>query len=295
MGPATRPRTAACACRRASRSASSPTCSTACRSTWRSLRAIVPLDRARIRAVLFDVDGTLRNTDDELVARLAALLRPLERVLPQADARRAARRVVMGLETPTQRGLQALDWAGVDRPAYALVTRLGTMRGRQPTQAIAGVVEMLHELHSQIPIAIVSAGPKSAVERFLGEHGLDQLFATVATGLTCRRTKPHPDPINWVARSSASTLRSACLWATPASTSPLRPVPARKASACSAASASELSSSVRAPMRSSPRRRRCPACSEPVATLRYDLHPAGAFPDRSATRPLSSVGRAPPW
>ena len=160
----------------------------------------MPLDRARIRAVLFDVDGTLRNTDDELVARLAALLRPLERVLPQADARRAARRVVMGLETPTQRGLQALDWAGVDRPAYALVTRLGTMRGRPPTQAIAGVVEMLHELHSQIPIAIVSAGPKSALERFLGEHGLDPLFATVATGLTCRRTKPHPDPINWVAR-----------------------------------------------------------------------------------------------
>lgn len=160
----------------------------------------MPLDRARIRAVLFDVDGTLRNTDDELVARLAALLRPLERVLPQADARRAARRVVMGLETPTQRGLQALDWAGVDRPAYALVTRLGTMRRHPPTQAIAGVVEMLHELHPQIPIAIVSAGPKSAVERFLGEHGLDPLFATVATGLTCRRTKPHPDPINWVAR-----------------------------------------------------------------------------------------------
>ena len=158
------------------------------------------LDHARIRAVLFDVDGTLRNTDDELVARLTLLLRPFQRALPRGDARRSARRLVMGLERPTQRCLQALDWSGADRPVYSVATRLGELRSRRSTEPIPGVVEMLHELHPRFPLAIVSAGPHAAVDRFLAEHGLADRFSTVVTGLTCRRTKPHPEPIEWAAR-----------------------------------------------------------------------------------------------
>jgi len=54
------------------------------------------IDLPRVRAVLFDFDGTLSDTDDAYVARMARLLRFLKE--PQRG--RAARRLVMEMEAP---------------------------------------------------------------------------------------------------------------------------------------------------------------------------------------------------
>ena len=42
----------------------------------RGLRSSMPLDLARIHAICFDVDGTLRDTDDQFVQCLEGWLRP---------------------------------------------------------------------------------------------------------------------------------------------------------------------------------------------------------------------------
>lgn len=61
------------------------------------------LDLSRVRALCFDVDGTLADTDDHLVAQLAAVL---DRVLLVScrRAERMARQVVMASETPVNAG-----------------------------------------------------------------------------------------------------------------------------------------------------------------------------------------------
>lgn len=161
----------------------------------------MPLDHARIRALLFDIDGTLRDTDDELVDRVASMLRPFGRALPANDPKRAARRFVMRVESPVQRCLGVVDRTGIDRHAHALVTRWASLRGAREMRLIDGVREMLAELGPRYELAVVSAGPRGAVERFLRQHDLSDVFSAVATGLTCRHTKPAPDPVLWAART----------------------------------------------------------------------------------------------
>ena len=54
----------------------------------------MPLDPTRIRAICFDVDGTLSDTDDQLVGRIAAFLGRLP-LLSGGSAELLARRIVM--------------------------------------------------------------------------------------------------------------------------------------------------------------------------------------------------------
>jgi FMN phosphatase YigB (HAD superfamily) len=51
----------------------------------------MPLDLARIRALCFDVDGTIADTDDHLVAQLAACSAGAGRQRPARRARWRAR------------------------------------------------------------------------------------------------------------------------------------------------------------------------------------------------------------
>ena len=57
----------------------------------------MPLDLSRIRALCFDVDGTLSDTDDQWVDRFARLLNPVSRLFPGREVRPFCRWTVMGI------------------------------------------------------------------------------------------------------------------------------------------------------------------------------------------------------
>jgi FMN phosphatase YigB (HAD superfamily) len=53
--------------------------------------AAKPLDRARIRALIFDVDGTLADTDDNMAYKIEGPLKPLHGLLKPGPAQRFSR------------------------------------------------------------------------------------------------------------------------------------------------------------------------------------------------------------
>jgi phosphoglycolate phosphatase-like HAD superfamily hydrolase len=163
----------------------------------------LPLDISRVRAVCFDVDGTLRNTDDQYVEKLAGILRWAKAFFPRWDERKAARRLVMWAETPFNYLFAIPDRLGMDDKLVALADFLhhrGLIRPQREFLLIEGVWEMLQRLASRYPLAVVSARSMRGTMAFLEHFGLRPLFHCVAGGQTTPFTKPHPEPIRWAAR-----------------------------------------------------------------------------------------------
>jgi FMN phosphatase YigB (HAD superfamily) len=84
----------------------------------------MPLDIARIQAICFDVDGTLRDTDDQYALQLARWLGPLRALLPYRNPLLLARWMVMAVESPGNLTLELTDRLDLDERLIRLGERL---------------------------------------------------------------------------------------------------------------------------------------------------------------------------
>jgi phosphoglycolate phosphatase-like HAD superfamily hydrolase len=162
----------------------------------------MPLDPARIQALCFDIDGTLSDTDDQFVLKMARWLSLVKFLFPHGDVRPFARRLVMATETPGNLFFGLTDRLGMDRPLARLgdlVYHLGLGRHPEPFVLVPGVRKMLDLLQPRYPLGIVTARGQRAARRFLEQFELGGCFVCVASAQTCRYTKPHPDPVLWAA------------------------------------------------------------------------------------------------
>ena len=164
----------------------------------------MPIEIGRIQALCFDVDGTLSDTDDLWAARIARWLAPARNLLPDRDPPKAARRIVMGIDTPSNFIYAVADRLWLDdiaMRAVAAIHRRRPSRRRKECHAllIPGVTEMLAQLNGRLPMAVVSARDEHGTSAFLDKFELGGFFQVVASGQTCARTKPHPQPVLWAA------------------------------------------------------------------------------------------------
>lgn len=164
------------------------------------------LDVPRIRALLFDVDGTLSDTDDRYVARLASWLRALRLVSADVHALSLARRLVMRLESPANLLYSLPDRLGIDDRIAVIgewLHRRGLVTANHRFTIIPGVHHALSILAQNYPLAVVTARGHRATLAFLHQFNLAGHFQCVASALTSARTKPHPAPIIWAANQLA--------------------------------------------------------------------------------------------
>ncbi len=158
----------------------------------------MPLDISRIRALCFDVDGTLSDTDDLYAQRLSRLL---PRFLFR-DPARLARRLVMWIESPGNALMGIPDRFGLDDELAALVNWLSRHRHRAWKRylLVPGVDSMLAQLHGRFPMAVISTRHERAALAFLDHFNLTRYFDVVVSALTAAHTKPYPDPIIFAAQ-----------------------------------------------------------------------------------------------
>jgi HAD superfamily hydrolase (TIGR01509 family) len=171
------------------------------------------LDLSRIRALCFDVDGTLRDTDNQYVDALARRLRWARFLFPAGDPAPFARKAVMALESPGTFLYSLPDRLGIDLQVAALseaIERRLPPRAARHFTLIPGARETLIAVGRRYPLAIVSARDARNTLAFLRQFDLEALFVCVATALTCRHAKPFPDQIVWAAQQMGVS-PSACL------------------------------------------------------------------------------------
>jgi N-acetyl-D-muramate 6-phosphate phosphatase len=153
----------------------------------------MPLDFTRIKALCFDVDGTLSDTDDQYAQKVRYFL---PRILFK-DPDHTARRLVMWVEAPGNALLSFADTIGIDDEMVVFINWLS--RNRQHSSGkfllVPGVDETLKQLHGRYPMAVVSARDEKSTMAFLKQFDLVKYFDVIVTGLSAEHTKPYPDPV----------------------------------------------------------------------------------------------------
>jgi phosphoglycolate phosphatase-like HAD superfamily hydrolase len=160
------------------------------------------VDFKKIKAICFDVDGTLSDTDDLWVARFVNTLKPLQGLVGEIRLQRWGRSLVMTMETPGNLVYEILDRMHLDDDVARLYNWMAIKKiGRKPRKfwIIPNIKEMLVQFHPRYPMAVVSARDEAGTLTFLKQFELDPYFKTVVTSQTCKYTKPFPDPVHWAA------------------------------------------------------------------------------------------------
>jgi len=159
------------------------------------------LDKSKIRAICFDIDGTLSETDDQFVTKVEKLLWPAKIFLSHWEVRVLARRLVMGSEAPASLVYSWLDQLGADHLLASVMKRTAGKGYRQKKFILVeGTQAILAHLSKKYPLAIVTARDERSTTQFLDQFGLTKYFKVIVTSQTCEHTKPFPDPLLYAAQ-----------------------------------------------------------------------------------------------
>jgi HAD superfamily hydrolase (TIGR01509 family) len=156
------------------------------------------LDIPRIRAVLFDIDGTLSDTDDAYLERALAFAKPLTLLWGKDALRPLFRRWIMASEDIASAFFIAPDFLGLDEAFARWMEFLGRRkRNRIPDwfRLMEGVSSMLETLSQTYALGIVTSRDRRNTEMFLERFSLNRFFRTVITAFSTPHFKPHPAPV----------------------------------------------------------------------------------------------------
>jgi len=158
-----------------------------------------------VRGLLFDIDGTLSDSDDHMVEKICKVLSPVCWLFRKRDPETFARWLVMAMETPANFFYMIADSVGLDAVFARVYNWMAHRRKREITddhfKIIPGTREMLEVLSKQFPMAVVSARDALTTRHFLEHFDLLPFFQAVVTSQTCKYTKPYPDPVLYAAQT----------------------------------------------------------------------------------------------
>lgn len=157
-----------------------------------------PID---VRAVLFDLDGTLLDTVPDLHAAMCATLADLGRSpLPEESVRRYVGRGIANLVKRSLADSLAAADDGMPAPADVVANfraHYARESGRR-TRLYPDVLEGLQALHAQgVPLGIVTNKGDAFLPPLLQKAGLSDYFSVVLGGDSLPRNKPDPMPLTW--------------------------------------------------------------------------------------------------
>jgi N-acetyl-D-muramate 6-phosphate phosphatase len=163
------------------------------------------IDLSRVRGLLFDVDGTLSDTDDHVVGRITRFLKPIAWLWKNNDPHRFARWLVMAAETPASFLYSTAGRLGFETTLSLAYSQFSRRRHAKTPEherfwMVPDVKQMLDTLMGHYPMAVVSSREEGTTLRFLQYFDLLSYFEVIVTAQTCGRTKPFPEPVQCAAQ-----------------------------------------------------------------------------------------------
>jgi HAD superfamily hydrolase (TIGR01509 family) len=155
-----------------------------------------------IDAILFDLDGTLIEADEDAVQALAHRLATVRWLLRRRDPAQVARRVIMAWEGPANSLLSLLERVGLDDGMLDLGDRLYRLRALETPhnfQPVDGMVDTLHDLSRRYHLALITTRSRLHAQAFVRQQHLDGLIEVIAAREDTWRLKPHAGSVRYAA------------------------------------------------------------------------------------------------
>lgn len=134
---------------------------------------------ADVKAVLFDLDGTLIETDNRWAAQLGKRLAPLRRVAPWWDTGRAARDVIMMIEGPSNYAVAIIERLGLSHLVSELADRVRRSKGlatRDTSELVPGSEQVLEATSQRFKLGVVTTRARREALAFLERWDFAKYF-----------------------------------------------------------------------------------------------------------------------
>jgi HAD superfamily hydrolase (TIGR01509 family) len=150
---------------------------------------------SELRAIIFDFDGVIADTEPLHFAALRQVLASIEITLTEAeyysdylgfDDRGC---FLAALQSHRRQASPALLHELMDGKAHAYLAAV-----KQHLAIFPGVRELVHDAASRYPLAIASGALRNEIELILEEAGLRKAFRHITSAEDVTRGKPAPDP-----------------------------------------------------------------------------------------------------
>ncbi len=155
-------------------------------------------DPTRVRALCFDLDGTLADTDDDYLRRAQRLIGPLGALFPNRDPKPFLRWGLTTAISPLNTLMGFPDILGIDDELVKLSNWFADRLGKDARGhwvLMAGVEAVLARLGQRYPLALVTARSERSTRSFVEQFGLGSYFHLIAHAQAAKHAKPYPDPI----------------------------------------------------------------------------------------------------
>lgn len=153
--------------------------------------------RAPYRCVVFDLDGTLLDTRDAMLAAINAELAELG--MPPASAAQLSEALHFGLGAMLARAVTLAGGSGVPDALLPRVRSRYLQSAAQTVRLFDGARHLLEQLHEAgVWLAACSNQDEANARQLLRAFDLDRRFRDVVGGDSLAQRKPDPLPLRWL-------------------------------------------------------------------------------------------------
>jgi HAD superfamily hydrolase (TIGR01549 family) len=151
-----------------------------------------------VHTIIFDIDGTLAETDDYMIASIIQQFRKVVPFLKPRNLVGIVRFLVMTGETIAGLFYWLLDLLSLDHHFSRISNQLANEKESYRYGMVKASPQVIEELSNNYNLAICTAGGALSAALFLRKYNLEKVFQVVVTAETCNRTKPSPLPLLYI-------------------------------------------------------------------------------------------------
>lgn len=167
------------------------------------------MDIKNLRLIVFDIDGTLAETDDYYVDKSAVLLRKVFPFISRNSMERAVRLPIMAGETMLHSVYRLLDLVGLDKAISKIHSKV-SVKKEYNYHEVCGMRKTLQTLSEKYIIGIITSGGYRSTQAFLEKFDLKKIISYIISAEDCKYIKPHPMPLIKIAEA-ANVLPENCI------------------------------------------------------------------------------------